>query len=217
MFNKHNISFEFSSSYITCNKLTNNTENIWIVFHGYGQLSKYFIRRFDVLEGDKNYIIAPQGLSKFYVDEDFKNVGASWLTKEDKESDLLNQQKYLIKLMDELKSKIDFSKIKINLFGFSQGVSAFTRLLINYNMKIDNIIIWAGWVPDEFFNINKDVLKDTNLFFVIGNKDKYYNNPIIKGYIEKFKKTLNKEIDYFVFDGGHIVDRKVLKKINEKL
>tara|TARA_B100000809_G_scaffold265991_1_gene326707 strand:- start:2166 stop:2819 length:654 start_codon:yes stop_codon:yes gene_type:complete len=217
MFNKHNISFEFSSSYITYNKLTDKTENIWIVFHGYGQLSKYFIRRFDVLEGDKNYIIAPQGLSKFYVDEDFKNVGASWLTKEDKESDLLNQQKYLIKLMDELKSKINFSKIKINLFGFSQGVSAFTRLLINYNMKIDNIIIWAGWVPDEFFNINKNVLKDTNLFFVVGNKDKYYNNPIIKGYIEKFKKTLNKEIDYFVFDGGHIVDRKVLKKINEKL
>jgi len=217
MFNKHNISFEFSSSYITYNKLTDKTENIWIVFHGYGQLSKYFIRRFDVLEGDKNYIIAPQGLSKFYVDEDFKNVGASWLTKEDKESDLLNQQKYLIKLMDELKSKIDFSKIKINLFGFSQGVSALTRLLINYNMKIDNIIIWAGWVPDEFFNINKNVLKDTNLFFVVGNKDKYYNNPIIKGYIEKFKKTLNKEIDYFVFDGGHIVDRKVLKKINEKL
>ena len=160
MFNKHNISFEFTSSYITYNKLTNKTENIWIVFHGYGQLSKYFIRRFDVLEGDKNYIIAPQGLSKFYVDEDFKNVGASWLTKEDKESDLLNQQKYLIKLMDELKSKIDFSKIKINLFGFSQGVSAFTRLLINYNMKIDNIIIWAGWVPNEFFNINKNVLKD---------------------------------------------------------
>ena len=217
MFNKHHISFEFSSSYITYNKLTDKTENIWIVFHGYGQLSKYFIRRFDVLEGDKNYIIAPQGLSKFYVDEDFKNVGASWLTKEDKESDLLNQQKYLIKLMDELKSKIDFSKIKINLFGFSQGVSAFTRLLINYNMKIDNIIIWAGWVPDEFFNINKNVLKDTNLFFVVGNKDKYYNNPIMKGYIEKFKKTLNKEIDYFVFDGGHIVDRKVLKKINEKL
>ena len=217
MFNKHNISFEFSSSYITYNQLTDNTENIWIVFHGYGQLSKYFIRRFDVLEGDKNYIIAPQGLSKFYVDEDYKNVGASWLTKEDRESDLLNQQKYLIKLMDELKLKIDFSKIKINFFGFSQGVSALTRLLMNYNMKVNNIIIWAGWVPDEFFNINKDVLKDTNLFFVVGNKDKYYNNPIIKGYLKKIKNILNKEIDYFVFNGGHIVDRKVLKKINEKL
>ncbi len=217
MFNKHNISFEFSSSYITYNKLTDNTENIWIVFHGYGQLSKYFRRRFDVLDSDKNYIIAPQGLSKFYVDDDYKNVGASWLTKEDRGSDLLNQQKYLIKLMDELKLKIDFSKIKVNLFGFSQGVSALTRLLMNYNMKVNNIIIWAGWVPDEFFNINKDVLKDTNLFFVVGNKDKYYNNPIIKGYLKKFKNILNKEIDYFVFDGGHIVDRKVLKKINEKL
>ena len=217
MFNKHSISFEFSSSYITYNKLTDTTENIWIVFHGYGQLSKYFIRRFDVLDGDKNYIIAPQGLSKFYVDEDYKNVGASWLTKEDRGSDLLNQQKYLIKLMDELKLNIDFSKIKINLFGFSQGVSALTRLLMNYNMKVNNIIIWAGWVPEEFFNINKDVLKDTNLFFVVGNKDKYYNNPIIKGYLKKFKNILNKKIDYFVFDGGHIVDRKVLKKINEKL
>ena len=119
--------------------------------------------------------------------------------------------------MDELKLKIDFSKIKINFFGFSQGVSALTRLLMNYNMKVNNIIIWAGWVPDEFFNINKDILKNTNLFFVVGNEDKYYNNPIIKGYLKKFKKILNKEIDYSVFDGGHIVDRKVLKKINEKL
>ena len=87
--------------------------------------------------------------------------------------------------------------------------------LINlYNMKVNNIIIWAGWVPDEFFNINKDILKNTNLFFVVGNEDKYYNNPIIKGYLKKFKNILNKEIDYFVFNGGHIVDRKVLKKIS---
>jgi|TARA_B110000263_G_scaffold202610_1_gene182392 predicted esterase len=217
MINTHQISFKSSSSYISYNKLSPKTESIWFVFHGYGQLSRYFIRRFDVLDKEKNYIIAPQGLSKFYLDKEYKNVGASWLTHEENEMDLLNQQNYLTELFNELKLEIDFSKIKVNFFGFSQGVSVFTRFLMKYDLKIDNLIFWSGWVPDEFFKINKSVIDKTNIYFVIGNEDQYYDNPILKEYIKKFKIMLDKKIDFNVFDGGHVVDRKILKKINEKL
>lgn len=217
MINTHQISFKSSSSYISYNKLSPKTKSIWFVFHGYGQLSRYFIRRFDVLDKEKNYIIAPQGLSKFYLDKEYKNVGASWLTHEENEIDLLNQQNYLTELFNELKLEIDFSKIKVNFFGFSQGVSVFTRFLMKYDLKLDNLIFWSGWVPDEFFKINKSVIYKTNIYFVIGNEDQYYDNPILKEYIEKFKIMLDKKVDFNVFNGGHVVDRKILKKINEKL
>ena len=217
MINTYQISFKSSSSYISLNKLSSKTESIWFVFHGYGQLSKYFVRRFDVLDKEKNYIIAPQGLSKFYLDKDYENVGASWLTKEDNKIDLQNQQNYLTELFNELRLKIDFTKIKVNFFGFSQGVSVFTRFLINYNLRVDNLILWAGWLPDEFFKINKSIIENSNIYFVIGDEDQYYDNPILKKYIEKFKVILDKKVDFNVFKGGHVVDRKILKKINEKL
>ena len=38
---------------------------------------------FEILYPTENYIICPQAPSKFYLGEDFKHVGACWLTKED--------------------------------------------------------------------------------------------------------------------------------------
>ena len=73
MYKSHKVIFKSYASYITLNKLTPKTKNIWIIFHGYGQLSKFFIRRFDILDQNENFIIAPQGLSKFYTYKDYKN------------------------------------------------------------------------------------------------------------------------------------------------
>ena len=76
------VSYNSSNTYETLNSLTESTENVWIVFHGIGFLSKYFLRFFKKLDTKKNYIIAPQAPSKYYLNNEFKYVGASWLTKE---------------------------------------------------------------------------------------------------------------------------------------
>jgi hypothetical protein len=70
------------NTYDTLNKFTDKTKNIWMVFHGMGYLSRYFIDYFSELNSDENYIIAPQAPSKYYQDKAFKRVGASWLTRE---------------------------------------------------------------------------------------------------------------------------------------
>src|SRR5690554_7690096 len=80
-------SYQAKSTYHTLNKLTDKTQNIWIVFHGMGYLSRYFIRYFRTLDAKTNYIIAPQAPSKYYQDSTFKHVGASWL---DRKSTRLN-------------------------------------------------------------------------------------------------------------------------------
>ncbi len=77
------VSYKTTNTYQTLNSYNNTTKNVWIVFHGLGFLSRYFLRHFEILDPTENYIICPQAPSKFYLGEDFKHVGACWLTKED--------------------------------------------------------------------------------------------------------------------------------------
>ena len=76
------VTYQSINTYETLNDLTLKTKNIWIVLHGIGYLSRYFIDFFDGLPKEENYIIAPQAPSKYYLKNEYRYVGASWLTKE---------------------------------------------------------------------------------------------------------------------------------------
>ncbi len=54
------ITYKASNTYSVLNKYSENTKNIWFVFHGMGYLSKYFIKYFSHLDPEENFIIAPQ-------------------------------------------------------------------------------------------------------------------------------------------------------------
>lgn len=75
------LTYKTHNTYSTLNSLKSTTENVWFVCHGMGYLSRYFLKYFQVLDADKNYIIAPQAPSKYYLSPKFKHVGACWLTK----------------------------------------------------------------------------------------------------------------------------------------
>jgi len=47
MSEQHQVDFRFKARYFTSGHLTKNTRFIWLVFHGYGQLAEYFIRKFN--------------------------------------------------------------------------------------------------------------------------------------------------------------------------
>jgi len=66
--NQHYIDVTLKATFYTQNKLSPSTKRIWLIFHGYGQLSEYFLRKFHTLDPETNFLIAPQGLSKFYLE-----------------------------------------------------------------------------------------------------------------------------------------------------
>ena len=92
--------------YFTQNEASSETAHVWVVFHGYGQLAQYFLRKFDFLPPN-HFVIAPQGNHKFYI-QPYDKVGASWLTKEDRLVDIENQQNYLKKVFEIETQGIDF-------------------------------------------------------------------------------------------------------------
>src|SRR3989344_4462325 len=128
-----NIVIPKTARYFILNELSEKIEQVWFVCHGYAQLANYFINNFDELDKSKNLIIAPEGLHRFYWKGFSERVVASWMTKEDRESDIEDYVNYLNVVYDEVISSIKNKNVKINILGFSQGTATVCRWLANDN------------------------------------------------------------------------------------
>jgi len=127
MIEAHHVSVQRTARYYTLGKLTGKTRRIWFVLHGYGQLAQYFIRRFDVVADDETLIIAPEGLSRLYIDTEFGKVGASWLTREDRDQEVNDYVAYLDQVLASVLGDRSLVGLDITLMGFSQGASTVCR------------------------------------------------------------------------------------------
>lgn len=198
----------------TLNELTNKTKTIWIVCHGYGQLAKYFVKRFDILHPTENYVIAPQGLSRFYLGGNYGKVGASWMTKENRELDLLNQRQYFDIIFEQLLSSVNWSNYSLKLFGFSQGVTMISRLAVYKQLRFDHMILWAGGMPHEQTALDWEFLSDNSrVDLVIGDQDEFFSQENVDAQVVKVKELLGIEPKLTVFNGKHEVIREVLSKV----
>lgn len=150
------VSYQTSNSYSTLNESTSKTKNIWVVFHGIGYLSRYFLKYFKNLDPDENYIIAPQAPSKYYLADQYRHVGASWLTRENTEPEIENLLRYLEEL-----SKLEHLKDAPNLIlmGYSQGVSVVSRWVARKKIHCSKLILHSGALPKELKPADFEFLK----------------------------------------------------------
>lgn len=204
--------YKTSNSYETLNPLTPNTKNIWLALHGIGYLSRYFLRSFEELDNNENYIIAPQAPSKYYLKDDYKYVGASWLTKEDTKSEIENVMTYLDAVLEN--ENIPSTKNLI-AFGFSQGVSVVTRFLVQRKIVPSVIILYAGSIPNEIRKEDFDYLDgaQTKIKLVYGNRDHFLTADRLNAELEKAKYLFRGKAEIVKFDGGHEILPELLKKL----
>lgn len=211
---QHYIQINYKASYFTYGNLSETTKYIWFVCHGYGQLAKYFIRKFHVLNPDEYFVIAPEGLHRFYLNGHSGRVGASWMTKEDRLTDIENYIQFLDCVYTE---NIKNTKAKIILLGFSQGAATASRWAAMGKSKIDKLILWAGvFPPDLPFENSLNKINQLNPLLVIGNKDEFISAEEIQ---DKIKWLDSEKINYqlHTFEGKHDIDGNVLLEISQKL
>jgi len=189
-------------------------KNIWIVLHGYGQLPYYFIRKFESLDPENNFVIAPEGMHRFYLEGTSGRVGASWMTKEARLDDIEDNINYLDSLADYFMNNGSFEK-KI-LLGFSQGGATATRWHESGNFKADVFALWASvFPPDLDFNPAQSSLMKSKNFFVLGKNDPYF-----KGKEEDVKKLFDSQefnFNIIEFDGRHDITKAPLSELLDSL
>lgn len=187
-------------------------KNVWVVLHGYGQLVPFFIRHFHGLSAQNNYVIAPEGFHRFYLEGTSGRVGASWMTKEERLQDIDDYIGYLDQVYQEMIPK-ESKKI---LLGFSQGVATASRWLNLSKSEFDVTINWAGvFPPDLDFKEVRKMEKTLN-YYVYGKQDPYFSVERFEAFKNLFKE-LKIDVTLFPFEGKHEINKSILTKIEKEI
>ena len=187
---------------------------LWFVFHGYGELAGEFIQNFKVLNNKNSLIIAPEGLNKFYTRGFNGKVGANWMTKENREEEIIEYVSMIDKIYKEITSAITASGFEVKVLGFSQGTHTAVRWLNESKIQIKELILWSGAFPHDFnYKDNEDYWNRIEKKIIIGNKDQFISRDKLNSEIE-FIKQQNLSTNILKFSGGHEIDSEMLKQLN---
>jgi len=151
-------------------------KSVWLIAHGYGQLSTFFINKFEKLFGKENLFIVPEGLHRYYLNGFSGKIGASWMTKEEREKDIEDYCQYLDVVYDRYIKTLN-KKVIVNALGFSQGGATICRWAAHTQNKIDNLIVWGSVIPPDM-DWETDVQKLINLkwHYVAGDQDEFLSD-----------------------------------------
>lgn len=208
------VSYNTSNTYLTLNSYGPKTKNVWLVFHGMGYLSQYFLKYFSDLDADENFIIAPQAPSKYYIGPDFKHVGASWLTRESTLMETANVLKYVDAVFTAEKPK---ELPNFIVLGYSQGVSIALRWLSSRKINCDKLVLHSGGIPKELKQEDFSYLsKSTKVTYIYGSNDQYITEARKTEEELKGSDLFGHRMKIQVFKGVHEVSRSFLSTISKE-
>lgn len=186
----------------------------WVVLHGYGQLAADFIEDFEPIVTPGRCVIAPEGLSRFYVDEmnEHDQVGASWMTTEAREAEIADYLHYLDKTVHALSVEPPSS---IHVLGFSQGTATASRWALLGDTTVDRLILWGGAPAQDLdLTVHADALRTMNLTLVAGTNDPYLT-PKRRAAARRHLRAHDVPLNVHTFEGGHRIDASTLHTITD--
>lgn len=188
--------------------------SVWYACHGYGQLASAFLGYVATAAGDSRLLVAPEALSRFYHEDGRGPIGASWMTREDRENEITDYVRFLDAIEENLRPRLPADHRRFML-GFSQGVATVSRWIVRGNVSISGLILWAGTVaPDLDPALLRQRLSGKRLALVAGNKDAYVPQEWFDREAERFAAA-GADCRAFAFHGGHRLDRVVLAQAIE--
>lgn len=198
---EHLLTCPFTCSYDSLNERTPQTRTVWVVFHGIGYLSRYFLRHFSHLDPRQNYILAPQAPSLYYLSDSYTHVGASWLTREQTARNMDN----LLRLLDGLWEAENLGQApRLVLFGYSQGVSVLCRWVARRQIRASRLLLYAGKVPDELTPADFDHLPpETTVEVLYGDRDPYLEKWDRHKMEQHARHLFGDRLHWRPYEGGH--------------
>src|SRR3989442_9768950 len=122
---EHHIGVSRTARYFTLGNSSSGVGEVWFACHGYGQVASRFLEKLRVLDDGHRYLVAPEGLSRFYLSESptERRVGASWMTREDRLAEIEDYVRYLDAGYAALFESLDRAGVTVHALGDSQGAS----------------------------------------------------------------------------------------------
>jgi predicted esterase len=211
---KYTFKYQHTAHYRTSHVVNRNEKEILIALHGYGQLSEYFLRKFQPIFGEDRLIVVPEATNYAYLEGFSGRVGANWMTRHERESAIENNHNYLNGLLENILLKYRNKPI-IKVLGFSQGAATATRWVSQLPFPVESLILWSGgFAHDLNFQKIGEKLKNTEVMIVLGDSDNLLTPDSIQKQ-DEFLSLLPFEVKKLQFDGGHDLNAPLLQKIFE--
>jgi predicted esterase len=217
---EHTLSVYRTARYTLLGDPSGPIEEVWMACHGYGQLAPYFLRPFRAVEAPNRLIVAPEGLSRFYLENDagaHHRVGASWMTREMREAEIDDYVRLLDTVYTDVLTRAGVVHARLTAFGFSQGGATVTRWLAQSPMLGDppaeRLVLWGSALPHDLdLNAHCDWLDRIRLTLVAGDDDEFATPERIAAQTDALDAH---GITYrsVRFGGGHRIDEDALHEL----
>lgn len=216
---EHHIKVSRTARYFTVGGDAPVLERVWFVCHGYGQLAADFVRYCSVLDDGHTLVVAPEGLSRFYLDRVMgihdrgAPIGASWMTRHDRLNEIDDYTAYLdalyVRILDEIEEPV-----AVRVLGFSQGAATASRWIAQGRATVDRLVLWGGLPPPDV-----DLFRNTERFsgirvtLVVGDSDPIVDANEVAAFEERLRSH-GVECDTIRFVGSHQLNQHVLRRIS---
>lgn len=217
---RHAIVVPRTARYYTIGPTHGFPRELWFVCHGYGQLAERFLRQFASLDDGTRLIVAPEALSRYYLDsipmrrhQASPRVGASWMTREDRESEIADYVAYLERLAQEIRHPLSGAAPRIVVVGFSQGTATVSRWLAASELRVDQLVLWGGAIPPELdLAAWSRRLHDAAITLVAGDEDEFATPAAVSAEAERLSAA-GVAFTLLRFHGGHEIPDEALLQL----
>jgi predicted esterase len=197
---------------------------VWVVLHGYGQLATTFMRAFEPLDNGTRLIVAPEALNRFYlVDVSSapaadRPVGATWMTREDRDREIDDYVAYLDRLWKHLVIRLpDHTPIRLTVLGFSQGTATAARWISLGAAQPSHLVLWGGLLPPDLSLEDADhPLRRPAVHLVVGSRDGFVTEERLADEGARLG-AVGINYDLVRYTGGHGIKRETLEALAQRI
>lgn len=206
---------EIKQEYITVSKtaryssfgnLGPKTKYFWFALHGSNMLSDQILYKFRTFDPEEHFVVAPEGLSRFYSKGFSGDVVATWMTSRDRLEEIKDFSNYLSLLYSKITAQLPTECKKI-IFGFSQGGTTVFRWLHRHSVIYDHLVGNSCWIPEDINLAEaKSSINSTKIIYTYGRQDHYLSPERIKGLNSLVKKN-KLDVTFLEYEGDHRVSK----------
>ncbi len=189
----------------------------WFVLHGYGQLAPAFLRAFRPIDDGTRRIYAPEALNRYYLEGGVHGptspVGATWMTREDRLTEIADYVRYLDTLYHHVLADLDRGAVRVVALGFSLGAATAARWTACGAARVDELVLWgAGAPPDLPLAAAAKAWAATRVSLVYGRDDPHFDEPRALAEAERLR-AFGVAPSIVGFDGAHALDADTLHRL----
>lgn len=193
---------------------------LWYVLHGYGQLASTFIEDCRAMDDGTRLIVAPEALSRFYEGDAQARlhkdaaVGASWMTREDREAEIADYLAYLDTLHAAMLASVAGGPPPaVSVLGFSQGGATAARWVASGRVKAARLVVWGSLFPPELDLADPAApIRRAAVTQVVGTKDVFATPKVVAKETARLKEA-GFPYRALTFEGGHRLDDDTLRAL----